>query len=184
VHELGLDGAGQGVSVSSARALATSGHRRGSTALLVRDVAFIVDRRARLLMLIVFAFGLTDFSQLPHMKTSLPETIDPKVIVFCDFCSLWLLFTPTFSAGRQRTSAVRAKDREGPQWLCLQQADGFGEQGLFGSSCWPSCCEMHLTRCGSIGKGVGASLWALKCRCSPFYHRSVYRLTRFSSIHP
>jgi hypothetical protein len=166
------------VSVSSARALATSGHRRGSTALMVGDVACIVGLRARMLMLIAFAFGLTEFSQLPHMKTSLPEIIDPKVIVISALC-----FMPTFSAGRQRTSTVRAKDREGPQWLCLQQADGFDEQGLFGCGCWPSCCEMHLTRCDSIGKGAGASLWALKCRCSRFYHRSVYRLTCFSSIH-
>lgn len=51
VHELGLDGASEGVSVSSARALATSGHRRGSTALL-----------------------------MPHMKASLPEIIDPKAV--------------------------------------------------------------------------------------------------------
>lgn len=35
VHELGLDGIAEGVSVSSARAQATSGHRRGSTALQV-----------------------------------------------------------------------------------------------------------------------------------------------------
>ena len=35
VHGLGLDGVGEGVSVSSARAQATSGHRRGSTALQV-----------------------------------------------------------------------------------------------------------------------------------------------------
>jgi hypothetical protein len=109
VHELGLDGAGQGVSVSSARALATSGHRRGSTALLVGDVACIVGLRARLLMLIAFAFGLTESSQLPHMKTSLPEIIDPKVIVFRDFCSL---FHPDVFC---RPSTNQCSARKGPR---------------------------------------------------------------------
>lgn len=50
VQGMGLDGAGEGVSVSSARALATSGHRRGSTAL-----------------------------QMPHMNSSIPEFVDPRV---------------------------------------------------------------------------------------------------------
>ena len=50
VHELGLDGAGEGVSVSSARALATSGHRRGSTALLVRLHSFANNCRAGCLL--------------------------------------------------------------------------------------------------------------------------------------
>ncbi len=142
VHELGLDGASEGVSVSSARALATSGHRRGSTALLVGDVAFIVDLRACSLMPIVFAFGLTEFSQMPHMKTSLPEIIDPKVIVFV-ISALYGCF-----------SRRRVPQAVNEQVQCAQRTEKglsgyvFNKQtGLVNKVCFAAAVGLRVARC-------------------------------------
>ncbi len=88
MQELGLDGAGEGVSVSSARASATTGHRRGSTALQVGQGVVLCQPVVALVCLLCLrvrfvSFELTGTPQMPHMKHSIPEFIDPKVRHFC-----------------------------------------------------------------------------------------------------
>lgn len=148
--------------MSSARALATSGHRRGSTALQVGGCSVLsVPSSCFLHIYKVPTISLTLHFQMPHMKTSIPEFVDPRVMRTCCCMSCFsnvrsllrglsrrACFSP---AGCERTGPVCAKDREGPKWLCLQQTNGFSQQGMHASSCSSIIYRIAFSKCASSG---------------------------------
>lgn len=161
---MGLDGAGEGVSVSSARALATSGHRRGSTALQAGQCYFFCSSHHYTGLSVCRLLGtlLTRLSQMPHMNSSIPEFVDPRVRCTRVLCACSRCYGPLNSLQVANEPVQCAqKTEKGLSGYAYNKQTGLVNKVCspprFASHCFHACSTRRST-----GSGAGASWWAHK----------------------